>query len=96
MARCIFHIDLDAFFVSVEQVLNPQLKGKPVIVDVVARKGRTLIELVEEHGSESVYAIVVMTGDDIGYLKGNEADKKPRTRQNVVFELEFFYGKLGR
>jgi len=32
MARCIFHIDLDAFFVSVEQVLNPKLKGKSVIV----------------------------------------------------------------
>ena len=32
MARCIFHIDLDAFFVSVEQVLNAELKGKPVIV----------------------------------------------------------------
>jgi nucleotidyltransferase/DNA polymerase involved in DNA repair len=32
MARCIFHINLDAFFVSVEQVLNPKLKGKPVIV----------------------------------------------------------------
>ena len=30
--RTIFHIDLDAFFVTVEQVLNPALRDKPVIV----------------------------------------------------------------
>jgi len=28
----IMHIDLDAFFVAVERVLNPELRGKLVVV----------------------------------------------------------------
>jgi DNA polymerase-4 len=32
LTRYISHIDLDAFFVSVEQAFNRKLKGNPVIV----------------------------------------------------------------
>ncbi|MBI4186474.1 MAG: hypothetical protein HY530_03080 [Chloroflexi bacterium] len=45
MARRIMHIDLDAFFVAVEQTLNPELKGKPATQGVCPSCGTKMFRI---------------------------------------------------
>jgi hypothetical protein len=58
-------------------------------------EGRTVLEKFESSAAQARYAIVLLTGDDEGKALG-AADFELRARQNVVFELGFFFGKLGR
>jgi predicted nucleotide-binding protein len=41
------------------------------------------------------FAIVILTGDDQGSVVGSE-DFNLRARQNVIFELGFFFGSIER
>jgi len=67
----------------------------PVILAEQANQGRTIIEKLEHH-AENDYAVVILTPDDEGRLRGADAPLVPRARQNVVGELFYFTAKLGR
>lgn len=66
----------------------------PIILHEQANRGRTVIEKVEAHGDVS-FAVVLLTPDDLGKAKGS-TDLEPRARQNVLLELGYFFGRLGR
>lgn len=67
-----------------------------VILHEQATGGRTIVEKLE-HYAEVDFAVVLLTPDDIGGVKASKLDKlQARARQNVILELGFFVGKLGR
>lgn len=69
----------------------------PIILHEQENMGQTLIEKLERNAKRSGFAIVLLTPDDFGYSAKEGADEaKPRARQNVVLELGYFIGKLGR
>lgn len=66
----------------------------PVILHEKANGGRTLITKFREEADGAAFAVVLMTPDDVGSLR-EAGSTEPRARQNVVFELAYFIGKLG-
>jgi hypothetical protein len=64
-----------------------------IILHEQANQGRTVIEKVEANGDVG-FAVVLLTPDDTGCAKGK--DPEPRARQNVLLELGYFIGRLGR
>lgn len=70
---------------------------EPVILHEHPNKSLTIIEKFSEHSSEVDFAIILLSADDEGRLRAeSSAPLSFRARQNVIFEMGFFIGRLGR
>ena len=59
-------------------------------------QGRTIIEKFQDY-SDVAFAVVLLTPDDRGGLASLPYEsQRQRARQNVIFELGYFIGRLGR
>lgn len=85
----------DTMKVSVARVIE-KLELKPIILHEQPNKGRTVIEKFTDY-SKVGFAVIILSPDDIGYSKLEKPENyKFRARQNVVLELGYFLGRLGR
>ncbi|GBG15691.1 3-phosphoshikimate 1-carboxyvinyltransferase [Novimethylophilus kurashikiensis] len=67
----------------------------PIILHEQANEGRTIIEKFEAYADVG-FAIVLMTPDDVGASVKEQNKLLGRARQNVILELGYFTGRLGR
>jgi predicted nucleotide-binding protein len=68
----------------------------PVVLHEQPDSGRTIIEKFVDY-SDVGFAVVLLTPDDRGGVVSASADEYSfRARQNVILELGYFLGKLGR
>lgn len=81
---------------NVIRFLREQLGLDVVVLHELPNKGRTIIEKLEANAGEVGFAVILLTPDDVGASKKNKTKLNKRARQNVILELGYFIGKLGR
>ena len=70
---------------------------EPVILHEQPNRGRAIIEKFEDYSKAISFAIILLSPDDKGCEANNFPESaKLRARQNVILELGYFIGKLGR
>ena len=80
---------------AVARVLE-KLELTPIILHEQANQGNTLIEKFESNADVG-FAVVLISPDDMAFPKAKSCkDAIPRSRQNVILELGYFFGRLGR
>jgi predicted nucleotide-binding protein len=67
-----------------------------IILQEQPDQGRTIIEKFEARAAEVSFAVIILTPDDLASVAGVESPQAFRARQNVIFKLGYFAGKLGR
>jgi predicted nucleotide-binding protein len=73
-----------------------RLDQEVVVLREQPNQGRTIIEKFEDYGDVG-FAVVLLTADDRGGPAGGTFDaQRFRARQNVILELGYFLGRLGR
>ncbi|MGY3358474.1 putative nucleotide-binding protein [Bradyrhizobium sp. GM0.4] len=72
-----------------------QLQLQAIVLSEQPDGGRTIIEKFEHYAGEVGFAVVLLTPDDVAGTANSPASAM-RARQNVIFELGYFAGKLGR
>ena len=87
----------DARKYELVRLLDRAVAAEAVVLHEQANQGATLLEKFEHHAHRAAFAVVLLTSDDEGRLRGDEnAPLVPRGRQNVIFEAGVFMGLLGR
>lgn len=94
----VVHGRSDAARLEVDLLIRRATSRNPIVLAKQANQGATIIEKLEAHlnPASSSFAIVIMTADDVGRLAEADEEEHPRARQNVVLELGFAMGVLGR
>jgi predicted nucleotide-binding protein len=67
-----------------------------IILNERPNQGKTLIEKFEANSNDVEFAVVLLTPDDSGGPASEPQNTHPRARQNVILELGYFIGRLGR
>ena len=73
-----------------------KLDLNPIVLQEQETGGRTIIENFEAHAENSGFAVILLTGDDMGYPSEDQSKAQRRARQNVVLEFGYFLALLGR
>jgi CheY-like chemotaxis protein len=69
---------------------------EPIVLREQAWQGRTIIEAFEESAQEVDLVFILLTPDDRAAPSAEPDNIKSRARQNVIFEMGYFYSALRR